>query len=67
MSRCIICNCVLSEQELTHKDPITGGYTDMCYDCLDIQEAMDNDSDLADAMFVADIDPTDDSGIDEYD
>ena len=66
MSRCIICNCVLSEQELTHKDPLTGGYTDMCYDCLDIQEAMDNDYDT-EAVYVSGVETTDDGDFDEYD
>lgn len=52
MSRCTICNVVMTEQELTHKDPLTGDYTDMCFDCINEQEALMNDSDEKEVLYV---------------
>lgn len=46
MSRCSVCNVVLSDQELKHKDPLSGRYTDMCSHCLDTHEALVNDVDI---------------------
>lgn len=66
MSRCTVCNVIMSEQELKHKDPISGRYTDMCTDCLMIHECLVNDVDVDEVMFVGGIDPTDDSGIEDY-
>jgi hypothetical protein len=43
MSRCVICNVVLSEAELKHKDPVSGQYTDTCFDCLTVHEFVAHD------------------------
>lgn len=40
MSRCICCNAVLSEKEMTTKNA-QGEYEDMCHKCL---TASDNDA-----------------------
>jgi transcription elongation factor Elf1 len=42
MSRCIICNVILSEQELKSKDH-SGRYTNMCIDCEAQHELLVND------------------------
>lgn len=64
MSRCEICNVILSEQELTNKDPLSGTYTSMCFECLDIQEKLMNDED-SDALYVSGVETTDDGDFDE--
>ena len=66
MSRCTICNAVMTEQELTHKDPITGNYTELCYDCLDIQEALDNDDEVREVLYVSDTYTDYQDNIDEW-
>jgi hypothetical protein len=43
MSRCIICNVILSEQELKHKDTTTGQYSCMCTDCYGEHESLVNE------------------------
>ena len=35
MSRCRVCDVILSEDELRNKDYNTGAYLDTCYQCLD--------------------------------
>jgi hypothetical protein len=44
MSRCVICNVVLSEAELKHKDPLSGQYTDTCTHCLTEHEFIASDA-----------------------
>lgn len=51
MSRCTVCNVIMSEQELKHKDPISGRYTDMCFDCLGQHEALVNDVDEYELLY----------------
>lgn len=67
MSRCIICNCVLSEQELTNKDPLTGDYTDQCFDCINEQEALMSDAlDEREVLYVHNNIDTDSDDLDEW-
>ena len=51
MSRCTVCNVIMSEQELKHKDPISGRYTDMCTECLGQHEALVNDVDEYELLY----------------
>lgn len=60
MSRCIVCNVVLSEAELKHKDPVSGKYTDTCSFCLLEEEHLAHDS-SEDVVYV---EYDDDPGID---
>ena len=41
MMRCKICDVILSDYEVTRKDPTTGEYLDTCGDCLrSVREAL---------------------------
>jgi NAD-dependent SIR2 family protein deacetylase len=49
--RCTDCNKLLSDAESTQKNKQTGGYLDMCNDCLGdaiIEEGMEYDEDYLD-------------------
>lgn len=68
MSRCNVCNVVMSEEELKNKDPLTGRYTDMCFGCIGEHEALVNDvDDTQEMVYVSGVETTDDGDFDDWD
>lgn len=49
--RCQACDCPLSDEEATNKDPDSGEYMDMCEACLGIVDADLSGEDIEEEFF----------------